>query len=94
MSYTKVINGVRVALTEIEIVARQAEEALVASQEPERLASQIRQERNTLLSDCDWTQVSDAPVNQVAWQTYRQALRDVTSQEGFPYSVTWPTKPE
>jgi hypothetical protein len=94
MSYTKVINGVRVALTEIEIVARQAEEALVASQEPERLASQIRQERNTLLSECDWTQVSDAPVNQVAWQTYRQALRDVTSQEGFPYSVTWPTKPE
>jgi hypothetical protein len=94
MAYTKVINGVRVALTEIEIVARQAEEALVASQEPERLASQIRQERNTLLSDCDWTQVSDAPVNQVAWQTYRQALRDVTSQEGFPYDVTWPTKPE
>ena len=94
MAYTKVINGVRVALTEIEIVARQAEEALVASQEPERLASQIRQERNTLLADCDWTQVSDAPVNQVAWQTYRQALRDVTSQEGFPYSVTWPTKPE
>ena len=94
MSYTKVINGVRVALTEIEIAARQAEEALVASQEPERLASQIRQERNTMLSDCDWTQVSDAPVNQVAWQTYRQALRDVTSQEGFPYSVTWPTKPE
>jgi hypothetical protein len=94
MAYTKLINGVRVALTEIEIVARQAEEALVASQEPERLASQIRQERNTLLSDCDWTQVSDAPVNQVAWQTYRQALRDVTSQEGFPYDVTWPTKPE
>ena len=94
MAYTKVINGVRVALTEIEIVARQAEEALVASQEPERLASQIRQERNTLLADCDWTQVSDAPINQVAWQTYRQALRDVTSQEGFPYDVTWPTKPE
>ena len=94
MAYTKLINGVRVALTEIGIAARQAEEALVASQEPERLSSQIRQERNTLLSECDWTQVSDAPVNQAAWQTYRQALRDVTSQEGFPYSVTWPTKPE
>ena len=94
MAYTKLINGVRVALTEIGIAARQAEEALVASQEPERLSSQIRQERNTLLSECDWTQVSDAPVNQAAWQNYRQALRDVTSQEGFPYSVTWPTKPE
>ena len=94
MSYTKVINGVRVALTEIEIAARQAEEALIASKEPERLSSQIRQERNTLLSECDWTQISDAPVNQAAWQTYRQALRDVTSQEGFPYDVTWPTKPE
>ena len=94
MSYTKVINGVRVALTEIEIAARQTKEALVASQEPERLASQIRQERNTLLSDCDWTQVSDAPVNQAAWQTYRQALRDITAQEGFPSSVIWPAKPE
>ena len=93
MSYTKVINGVRVALTEIEIAARQAKEALIASKEPERLSSQIRQERNTLLSECDWTQVSDAPVNQAAWQTYRQALRDITSQEGFPYSVIWPTKP-
>ena len=93
MSYTKVINGVRVALTEIEIAARQAKEALIASKEPERLSSQIRQERNTLLSECDWTQVSDAPVNKAAWQTYRQALRDITAQEGFPYSVIWPTKP-
>jgi len=27
------------------------------------------------------------------WSTYRQALRDITEQEGFPYQVTWPTKP-
>jgi hypothetical protein len=94
MSYTKIVNGVLVDLTDGEITARQAEEALAALQEPERLSSQLRQERNTLLSDCDWTQVADAPVDQVAWQTYRQALRDVTSQEGFPYGVVWPAKPE
>jgi len=46
-----------------------------------------------LLSDSDWTQVADAPVDQAAWAVYRQALRDITDQEGFPYSVNWPTAP-
>ena len=56
-------------------------------------AEQIRAERNTLLSASDWTQVADAPVDQAAWATYRQALRDITTQTGFPWSVTWPTQP-
>lgn len=49
--------------------------------------------RNELLASCDWTQVVDAPVDQAAWATYRQALRDITAQAGFPDNVTWPTKP-
>jgi hypothetical protein len=57
-------------------------------------AKGIRAERNRLLSESDWTQVLDAPVDQDAWATYRQALRDITSQEGFPHSVVWPTKPQ
>ena len=57
------------------------------------LAREIRKERDQLLTESDWTQVADAPVDQTAWATYRQALRDVPSQEGFPSDVTWPTKP-
>ena len=50
---------------------------------------------NTLkLTESDWTQVADAPVDQAAWATYRQALRDIPSQAGFPNEVTWPTEPE
>jgi len=55
--------------------------------------SNVRSHRNALLSECDWTQVADAPVDKTAWATYRQALRDITSQAGFPYSVVWPTSP-
>lgn len=54
----------------------------------------IRDRRDVLLSQCDWTQVADAPVDQAAWATYRQSLRDVPQQAGFPYNVTWPTEPE
>ena len=53
----------------------------------------IRAYRNTLLSECDWTQLPDAPVNQQAWAAYRQALRDVTGQAGFPWDVQWPEIP-
>ena len=53
----------------------------------------IREKRNDLLKQSDWTQVIDAPVDQEAWATYRQALRDLPSQEGFPNEVTWPTEP-
>lgn len=60
----------------------------------EELAVQVRAERDKLLTESDWTQVADAPVDQAAWATYRQALRDVPEQEGFPENVVWPTTPE
>jgi hypothetical protein len=56
-------------------------------------SASVRAKRNYLLTASDWTQVLDAPVDQAAWSTYRQALRDITAQEGFPHNVTWPTKP-
>ena len=59
----------------------------------ERKENMIRQSRNATLKDSDWTQLSDSPVDKSAWATYRQALRDVPSQEGFPWEVTWPSKP-
>ena len=58
-----------------------------------RLPQSIRQQRNALLASCDWTHISDATVDKQAWATYRQALRDITAQAGFPTDVQWPTKP-
>ena len=57
------------------------------------VAAQVRAKRNTLLQQSDWTQVADAPANQAAWATYRQTLRDITMQSGFPENVVWPTPP-
>lgn len=57
------------------------------------LATEAREKRNTLLTDSDWTQVADAPVDQAAWAAYRQALRDVPEQSGFPDEIVWPDKP-
>lgn len=55
-------------------------------------AENIREQRNELLAETDWTQLSDSSVAST-WTAYRQSLRDLPSQEGFPYTVTWPTKP-
>ena len=60
----------------------------------EEVAGQVRAERNGLLTASDWTQVADAPVDKAAWATYRQALRDISDQSGFPWTITWPTQPE
>ena len=49
--------------------------------------------RNELLAQCDWTQLVDSPVDKTAWATYRQSLRDLPTQTGFPDNITWPTKP-
>jgi ABC-type Fe3+-hydroxamate transport system substrate-binding protein len=56
-------------------------------------ADDIRAQRNLLLATCDWTQVADAPADQAAWASYRQELRDITSQPGFPANVVWPEPP-
>ena len=56
-------------------------------------AKAMREERGTKLADCDWTQVADSPVDKAVWATYRQALRDITTQTGFPWTVTWPDAP-
>lgn len=60
----------------------------------DRAAAEIRTERDAKLTQSDWTQVIDAPIDQAAWATYRQALRDIPSQTGFPNEITWPTEPE
>jgi hypothetical protein len=56
-------------------------------------ASRVRSERNAKLAETDWTQLVDSPVDHAAWFEYRQALRDITAQTGFPWTVEWPTQP-
>jgi hypothetical protein len=51
--------------------------------------------RIELLQQSDWTQLPDVPLEtKQAWATYRQALRDITTQEGYPFNVIWPTPPQ
>ena len=52
----------------------------------------IREHRDGLLQETDWIALSDNTMTE-EMTAYRQALRDITSQDGFPNTVTWPTKP-
>lgn len=56
-------------------------------------AASVRSERNIRLAACDWTQLPDAPVDHAVWAGYRQNLRDISSQPGFPWEVVWPSQP-
>lgn len=59
-----------------------------------KTANTVRQRRDELLEESDKRMVSDFPCNHKAWKTYRQALRDIPSQEGFPYDVVFPDIPK
>ena len=70
---------------ETAVVSGDVEEATVAA----------REYRNKLLDECDNMMVSDRPnVDENAWRTYRQQLRDITLQTGFPLNIDWPERPE
>ena len=56
-------------------------------------AAAVRSQRDGLLVETDWMGLSDVTMSS-DWATYRQALRDVPSQSGFPHDITWPEKPE
>jgi len=73
---------------EIPATEEQIQERTAAS------ANDARQKRNQLLAECDWTQLSDVEAKtSVGWVSYRQALRDVPEQVGFPWTITWPNIP-
>ena len=58
--------------------------------------SAVRRDRDELLVESDWTQMPDSPLDdstKASWATYRTALRDISTQIGFPTNVTWPTAP-
>ena len=76
----------------VTTTAAQHEATYKATKDAEQ-ATSVRATRDAKLAECDWTQVADAPVDKAVWATYRQALRDVTTQEGFPWTITWPDAP-
>jgi len=92
MANYKTVNGVLTELTEAENVALDVRNAAWAIEESNRVASDIRNHRNIVLAETDWMALSDNTMSE-AVTTYRQALRDVPDQDGFPFSVVWPTKP-
>ena len=57
-------------------------------------AVNVRAERDKRLLESDFSQLPDATVNAQAWAVYRQALRGVPEQAGFPTDVVWPEKPQ
>jgi len=60
----------------------------------EQLAAAARSRRDSLLAQTDWTQAADVPqATKDLWAPYRQALRDVPQQSGFPTEIVWPVKP-
>jgi hypothetical protein len=104
-----VLNGAQPTATRYQIVARDGVEEIngqwfskftaididadaIAALDAQQAASQ-RTERNRLIAECDWTQVADSPVDKEVWATYRQLLRDIPSQSGFPWDITWPVEP-
>ena len=71
-----------------------SEEQLVAINDDASFAREMREKRNRLLMECDWTQGADVPDSiKLAWQPYRQTLRDITSNYTDIRDVVWPTKP-
>lgn len=59
-------------------------------------AKAVRADRNKRLTDCDWTQLADSPLDadaKLAWQLYRETLRMVPEQAGFPWDIEWPPLP-
>ena len=73
-------------------VVAHASPAEIAEREANAWA-RLRSSRNVKLMDCDWTQVADSPVDQAAWSTYRQALRDLPENTTDPFNPVWPVEP-
>jgi|SRR5210317_2142557 len=93
----KLVNGQIIPLTAEEIAQRQAEEIAWNNGAFDRAMADLRQRRDAMLKSCDWVMMSDSPIaDKSNWETYRQALRDITN--GLTTvedvnAVTWPTKP-
>ena len=97
--YTKYVLG-PIFTDNDEATAAQQEAAYKAQKDAEQ-AKSVRADRDRKLAECDWVTLKaiDASNDNLGiqlpqvWMTYRQALRDITAQAGFPWNVVWPEKP-
>jgi len=94
----KNVNGVNVALTAEEITELEEQRSAWLAGANDRAAEYNRNERNTILSQSDWTQFNDSPLTgevKTSWATYRTALRNLTAHDNWPNleDADWPTKP-
>ena len=87
------INGVNVPFTPEEEAIADANTVTWDAGEPAREMTMIRNHRNRLLVEADWTALPDVTMSN-AWKTYRQELRDIPASNTIYENVTWPTKPE
>jgi hypothetical protein len=84
-----------IPFTAEEEAERDAEEAAWEAGADARKATKLRTERNAKLAATDWTQASDVPQSvKDSYAPYRQALRDIPAQSGFPWTITWPVEPQ
>ena len=72
--------------------AAEQETAYKAMKDAEQ-AKSVRNSRTEKLKDSDWTQIADSTADKTAWAAHRTALRDITAQAGFPWTIDWPVKP-
>ena len=91
--YQETINSINVSAVTLNSPVNAT--TAIAPSEDTALQEQIaREQRFWLLAETDWMFTSDTPEISQAWLDYRQALRDIPSQAGFPTNIEWPTKPE
>ena len=93
-SWAQAIANERKAVIDAEIAAEEKAEAdrIAYENSTEGKADMARAKRDQLLAEVDWSAGSDVVMSD-AMKTYRQALRDVPQQTGFPENIEWPTKP-
>lgn len=96
--YTKYVLGptfIDTVVDGVTTTAAEHEAAYKASKDAEQ-AKSVRATRDDKLKECDWVVIKNLETNSNipgAWEVYRQALRDVPSQSGFPWTITWPDAP-
>ena len=72
------------------------EPALFSGEELDELAATVRVRRDELIAETDYLMMPDYPIQpeqRDSWEIYRQSLRDITRQKGFPKEILWPEKP-
>lgn len=83
-------NGTTVQMKRYQIVE-------IPAPTTEEVAAQVRSQRDALIAQTDYLMMSDYPISEedkTELEDYRQALRDIPEQEGFPSNVQWPVAPQ